>query len=149
MSGIEGLLSRNNKLEFASTCTALKIKPSIKDFLNKCDQIRRKLTEEILNGKLHFLCSVEENTRRTPSKIIKVIQLPFLHTNSDNLHCKRLFHKLNPNSDKRLSYLSVRKVMNSALENLKLCSNYIGKDNSRADTVKLVQTTTSIRRPLV
>ena len=33
--------------------------------------------------------------------------------------------------------------MNSALENLKLCLNYIGKDNSRADTVKPVQATTS------
>ena len=38
------------------------MKLSIKDFFSKCDQIRRKLwiwshlTEEILNGKLHFLC---------------------------------------------------------------------------------------------
>ena len=33
---------------------------SIKDFFSKCDQIRRKLvtfTEEILNGKNHFLYS--------------------------------------------------------------------------------------------
>ena len=36
----------------------------IKDFLSKCDQISRKradfvtFTEEILNGKLHFLCSL-------------------------------------------------------------------------------------------
>ena len=37
---------------------AQKMKFSIKDFFSKCDQIRRKLTEEILNGKLHFLCSV-------------------------------------------------------------------------------------------
>ena len=32
----------------------------MKDFFRKCDQIRKKLltlTEEILNGKLHFLCS--------------------------------------------------------------------------------------------
>ena len=39
------------------------MKFSIKDFFSKCDQIRRKLdlvtfTEEIVNGKLHFLCSV-------------------------------------------------------------------------------------------
>ena len=39
-----------------------KMKYSIKDFFSKCDQIRRKLDlvtliEEILNGKLHFLCS--------------------------------------------------------------------------------------------
>ena len=33
------------------------MKFSITDFFNKCDQIRKKLTEEILNGKLHFLCS--------------------------------------------------------------------------------------------
>ena len=40
--------------------TAQKMEFSIKDFFNKCDQFRRKLqkfTEEILNGKLHFLCS--------------------------------------------------------------------------------------------
>ena len=45
------------------------MKFSIKDLVSKCDQIRRKLknlpkksevrfTEEIFNGKLHFLCSV-------------------------------------------------------------------------------------------
>ena len=35
-------------------------KNQVRDFFIKCDQIRRKLvtlTEEILNGKLHFLCS--------------------------------------------------------------------------------------------
>ena len=43
------------------------MKFSIKDFFSKCDQIRRKLriyvtfTEEILNGKFHFLCSNCEN----------------------------------------------------------------------------------------
>ena len=46
--------------------TAQKMKFSIKDFFSKCDQIRRKLrmwshllkkSEEILNGKLHCLCS--------------------------------------------------------------------------------------------
>ena len=48
-----------------NTGAAQKIKCSIKDFFSKCDQIRRKLllkkvtfTEEILNGKLLFLCSV-------------------------------------------------------------------------------------------
>ena len=40
------------------------MKFSIKDFLSKCDQIRRPVdlvifTEEILNGKFHFLCSVD------------------------------------------------------------------------------------------
>ena len=39
------------------------MKFSIKNFFSKCDQIRRKcglvtFTEEILNGKLHFLCIV-------------------------------------------------------------------------------------------
>ena len=39
------------------------MKFSIKDFFSKCDQIRSflrilfKFTEEIINGKLHFLCS--------------------------------------------------------------------------------------------
>ena len=41
------------------------MKHLIKDFFSKCDQIRRKqetadlvtFTQEILNGKLHFLCS--------------------------------------------------------------------------------------------
>ena len=39
---------------------AQKMKFSVKDFFSKCDQIRsflKKFTEEILNGKLHFLCS--------------------------------------------------------------------------------------------
>ena len=38
--------------------TAQKMKLSIKHFFSKCDQIRWKLTEKILNGKLHFLFSV-------------------------------------------------------------------------------------------
>ena len=33
--------------------TAQKMKFSIKEFFSKCEEI----TEEILNGKLHFLCS--------------------------------------------------------------------------------------------
>ena len=40
--------------------TAQKMIFSIKDFFSKCDQILSffaHLTEEILNGKLHFLCS--------------------------------------------------------------------------------------------
>ena len=36
--------------------TAKKMKFSIKDFFSKCDLVT--FTEEILNGKLHFLCSV-------------------------------------------------------------------------------------------
>ena len=48
----------------APSNTAQKMKFSIKDFFSKCDQIRSFLadlvtfTEEIPNGKLHFLCSV-------------------------------------------------------------------------------------------
>ena len=41
----------------ANTVITQKMKFSIKDFFSKCDQIRT-FTEEILNGKLHFLCSV-------------------------------------------------------------------------------------------
>ena len=38
--------------------TAQKMKFLITDFLSKCDQIRMvTFTEEIRNGKLHFLCS--------------------------------------------------------------------------------------------
>ena len=40
---------------------AQKMTFSIKDFFSKCNQICRKLkkfTEEILNGKLHFLCNM-------------------------------------------------------------------------------------------
>ena len=44
-------------------CTAQKVKCSIEGFFSKCDQIRKfpadmvTFTEEILNGKFHFLCS--------------------------------------------------------------------------------------------
>ena len=49
-----------NQTMHCSHITAQKMKFSITDFFSKCDQIRRKLkfTEEICNGKLHFLCSV-------------------------------------------------------------------------------------------
>ena len=33
------------------------MKFSIKDFFSKCDQIRNCVTDEIVNGKLHFLSS--------------------------------------------------------------------------------------------
>ena len=44
---------------------AQKLKFSMKDFFSKCDKIRNAadlvtFTEEILNGKLHFLCSVKK-----------------------------------------------------------------------------------------
>ena len=47
---------------FPVTATAQKMQFSIKGFFSKCDQIRSTadlvtFTEEIVNGKLHFLCS--------------------------------------------------------------------------------------------
>ena len=50
-------------LNVVSPYTAQKVKFPVKDFFSKCDQIRSfprilvTFTEEILNGKLHFLCS--------------------------------------------------------------------------------------------
>ena len=46
-------------LEEKNTINAQKMKFSIKDFFSKCDQAAYLVTftEEILNGKLHFLCS--------------------------------------------------------------------------------------------
>ena len=35
---------------------------SVKDFFSKCDQIHPQFPEEILNVKLHFLCSVSKLT---------------------------------------------------------------------------------------
>ena len=48
---------------------------SIKDFLSKCDQIRSDLvtfTEEILNGKLYFLCS--DTTRRDENSVSQAFE---------------------------------------------------------------------------
>ena len=72
--------------------TAQKMKFSIKDFFSKCDQIRMetvdlvKFTEEILNGKLRFLCSVcqthleafiQRVTSRNESKMISWLSRNF------------------------------------------------------------------------
>ena len=51
---------------FQLTYTAEKMNFSINDFFSKCDQIQETadlftFTEEILNGKLDFLCSANEN----------------------------------------------------------------------------------------
>ena len=49
-------------LESSDVNTAQKLKFSIKDFFSKCDQTCADFvtfTEEILNGKLDFLCSVK------------------------------------------------------------------------------------------
>ena len=44
------------KISPLAEATAQKIKFSVKDFFSKFDQIL-KYTQEIPNGKLHFLCS--------------------------------------------------------------------------------------------
>ena len=64
---------------FLLSNTAQKMKFSIKDFFSKCDQIRSFLetahlvifTEEILNEKLHFLCS--EITKKAAVMIYSLI----------------------------------------------------------------------------
>ena len=59
----EKFCDSNAKLIFRERkITAQKMKFSIKDFFSKCDQMRSPedlvtFTKEILNGKLHFLCS--------------------------------------------------------------------------------------------
>ena len=60
--------------------TAQKMKFFIKDFFSKCDQIRRKLdadlvtfTEEILNGKPHFLSSESSAVSRSAAYPLKII----------------------------------------------------------------------------
>ena len=55
-----------------------KWKFSIKDFFSKCDQIHRKLdlvtfTEESLNGKLNFLCSVGYFALSNEVSLLKII----------------------------------------------------------------------------
>ena len=57
--------------KFYTHCKKLKF--AIKDFFSKCDQIRRTLdmvvfTEEIINGKLHFMCS--ESINISPSSYV-------------------------------------------------------------------------------
>ena len=52
-----GFYKKCNKLD--RSFTVQKMKFSINDFFSKCDQILKlSCTEEILNGKLHFLCSL-------------------------------------------------------------------------------------------
>ena len=58
--------------------TAQKMKFSIKDFFGKCDQIRSFLdlvtfTEEILHGKLHFLCSAYSDFKNV--SIVSIVVL--------------------------------------------------------------------------
>ena len=48
--------------------TEQKMKLPIKDFFSRCNQIPRKLTEEIINGKLHFLCSLSKVNKSSEQK---------------------------------------------------------------------------------
>ena len=67
----------NISSSFGKVDIAQKLKFSFKDFFSKCDQIR-SFTEEILNGKLHFLCrwrvgSASRNWVRQISKVVKTL----------------------------------------------------------------------------
>ena len=58
--------------------TAQKNEVFHKGFLQKCEQIRRKMvafTEEILNGKLHFLCSERDFLTQNNSEISQHCEL--------------------------------------------------------------------------
>ena len=76
-AGSQMILNNAGKQFFTwQTDTAQKMKFSMKNFLGKFDQIYRKLelvtfTEEILNGKLHYLCS---DNRKTLGKLIFISQ---------------------------------------------------------------------------
>ena len=56
----------NENTESIKAFTAQKMKFSIKDVFSKCDLIPNLVTftEEILSGKLHFLCSVYATRKR-------------------------------------------------------------------------------------
>ena len=83
----------------SSLATAQKMKLSVKDFSSKCYQICRKLqidlvtfTEEILNKKLHFLCSEQRGHEIFPvgfqsyySKVINEGKLTMLKNNWSNI----------------------------------------------------------------
>ena len=60
--------------------TAQKVKFSIQDFISKCDQIRTAdldtFTEEVLNRKLHLLCS--ENSNLHQSKVPSLMEVECL-----------------------------------------------------------------------
>ena len=52
------------------------MKFSIQNFFSKCDQIRRKFIEEILNGKLHFLYSASFHVIKNWQIIIDELNTP-------------------------------------------------------------------------
>ena len=89
--------------------TAQKMKFPIKGLFSKCDQIRRKLriwsadlvtfTEEILNEKLHFLCSVHPDllfklSRKLLNQMLKLCHSTSLLTLNINISLLLLFSTL-------------------------------------------------------
>ena len=79
------------------THTAQKMKFSIKDFFSKYDKIRRKLRIwshllKILNGKLHFLCSVRIFFRFTGLCLSTFVAILFRTTNSRTIPINRTWH---------------------------------------------------------
>ena len=64
--------------KFSTYPTAQKMKFSINNFFSKCDQIHsflkksEEFTEEILDGKLHFLCSVLSEEYSVTSQTSKI-----------------------------------------------------------------------------
>ena len=72
---------------FPPTVTAQKLKFPFKDFFSKCDQIRRPadlvtFTEEILKGKLQFLCS---DSWRKAWFITKVVTCSYCKQSNDTI----------------------------------------------------------------
>ena len=69
------------------TDTAQKIKFSIKNFFSKCGQIRRFLTEELLDEKLHFLYSVN----LCQLSMMKPFYERYIHTKNSELFSQKRF----------------------------------------------------------
>ena len=72
---------QNNEINYLGNVTTQKLKFPIKDFFSKCGQIRSfpriwsHLLKKILNGKLHFLCSVCTSIVRPPLIYIQFTNL--------------------------------------------------------------------------
>ena len=83
------------------------MKFSIKDFFSKCDQIRSFLVtfteEEILNGKLHFLCSVHQTLFRGKSieTIFRECSLPYSLMKGE---VESTINPLMPGGNKKVTY---------------------------------------------
>ena len=75
---------------YHQTSTPQKIKLSITDFFCKCDQIRKKL-QEILSGKLHFLCSEIWNSPKICLEFHESCQFFLLQTILFNWFCSLIY----------------------------------------------------------